>query len=159
MIIDDYSIVITLIAVALLLFFFEIFVPGGFLAIVAVVVLLAACAVAYYELGPMAAVVTFVVSLLLSLLMFILELKILSKTRFGQRFFLKSSLKETSLKPQAGPEVIGKQGRAETRLNPTGMVEVDGVRYEAFSQSGLLEKGTSIEVVNQDSFRLIVGKV
>ena len=153
------SIVVTLIAVALLLFFFEIFIPGGLLAIVALIVLLAACGFAYTEMGPMAAVVTFAVSVVLSLLMFLLELKVLSKSRFGQRLFLKSSLKETSLKPQAGEEVVGKQGRAQTRLNPTGMVEVDGVRYEAFSQSGLLEKGSTIEVVNQDSFRLIVGKV
>ncbi|AWT60734.1 MAG: hypothetical protein DF168_01953 [Candidatus Moanabacter tarae] len=153
------SIVVTLIAVALLLFFFEIFVPGGFLAIAALLVLVAACSFAYTEIGSMAAVVTFTVSVVLSLLMFLLELKILSKSTFGQRFFLKSSLKETSNKVQAGQEIIGKQGRAQTRLNPTGMVEVDGIYYEAFSQSGLLEKGVTIEVISQDNFRLIVGKI
>lgn len=153
------SIVVTLIIVALLLFFFEIFVPGGFLAIAALLVLVTACSFAYTEIGPMAAVVTFTVSVVLSLLMFLLELKILSKSTFGQRFFLKSSLKETSTKAQAGQEVIGKQGRAQTRLNPTGMVEVDGIYYEAFSQNGLLEKGVTIEVISQDNFRLIVGKI
>lgn len=153
------SLILTLIGIALVLFFFEILIPGGLLAILGVLLMFGACVVAYIEMGVMAAIITFLLSMIFALLMLILELKIIPKTRFGQRLFHKSSLQETSLKEQAGNEIIGKEGETRTRLNPTGMIVVEGVQYEAFSQSGLLDKGTPIKVVNQDSFRLIVDKV
>lgn len=152
------TLIVTLIGIALVLFLFEIFVPGGILGILGIFCMFAACWVAYKEIGPVAATITFLVALVISLGMFILELKVISKTRFGQRFFHKTSLQESSLKPQAGDEVIGKVGETSTRMNPTGMVVIDGVRYEASSRTGLLDKGVSVKVVNVDNFRIIVEK-
>ena len=152
------TLIVTLIGIALVLFLFEIFVPGGILGILGILCMLAACWVAYKEIGSVAATITFLVALVISLGMFILELKVISKTRFGQSFFHKTSLQETSLKPQAGAEVIGKVGETSTRMNPTGMVVIDGVRYEASSRTGLLDKGVSVKAVNVDNFRIIVEK-
>ena len=53
-------------------------------------------------------------------------------------------------------EIIGKEGETLTPMVPTGMVGIDGQSYEAFSQSGFMEKGESCEVIGKDNFRLIV---
>ena len=152
------TLIATLIGIALVLFLFEIFVPGGILGVMGILCMFAACWVAYTEIGPVGATITFLVALVISLGMFILELKVISKTRFGEGFFHRTSLQETSLKPQAGPEVIGKVGETSTRMNPTGMVLIDGVQYEASSRTGLLGKGVYVKVVNVDNFRMIVEK-
>jgi membrane-bound ClpP family serine protease len=43
-------------------------------------------------------------------------------------------------------------------MNPTGIVVIDGVQYEAASRTGLLGKGVSVRAVNIDNFRIIVEK-
>ncbi len=150
--------IITLLSVALLLFFFEIVVPGGILAIMGACLVLAACVITFTNYGAMPALAVFVGSLVVSLLLLYLELKILPKTKYGKRLFLLREQKTSSLSPQAGHEIIGQCGETITTMAPTGMVLIDGEKYEAFSQSGLLEKGTPVAVVKQDSFRLIVEK-
>lgn len=152
------STIITLLLLALLLFFFEIVVPGGILAIMGACLVLAACVVAFTTYGAMEALAIFVGSLIVSLLLLFIELKILPKTKYGKRLFLLREQKASSLSPQAGQEIIGQHGETITTMAPTGMVLISGEKYEAFSQSGLLEKGTPVAVVKQDSFRLIVEK-
>ena len=150
--------IITLLSVALLLFFFEIVVPGGILAIMGACLVLAACVITFTDYGAMPALAVFVGSMVVSLLLLFLELKILPKTKYGKRLFLLREQKTSSLSPQAGQEIIGQRGETITTMAPTGMVLIDGEKYEAFSQSGLLEKGTPVAVVKQDPFRLIVEK-
>ena len=52
--------------------------------------------------------------------------------------------------------VVGKICEAETTLAPSGYVSLDGRRYEAYSRSGLATKGSRLQVVAVDNFRLIV---
>jgi membrane-bound ClpP family serine protease len=54
--------------------------------------------------------------------------------------------------------VVGKVGEAATTLAPSGYVLIEGRRYEAFSQSGHMDRGTALKVVAVDNFRLIVTK-
>ena len=52
--------------------------------------------------------------------------------------------------------VLDQQGETITPLSPSGYVSLKGRRYEAFSQSGYLEKGVAVRVTGLDNFRLIV---
>jgi len=56
----------------------------------------------------------------------------------------------------AAAALVGRTARALTTLAPSGYVEIDGQRYEAFCQSGLVPAGTALEVVGRDTFRVIV---
>jgi membrane-bound serine protease (ClpP class) len=56
----------------------------------------------------------------------------------------------------AEASVVGRTARALTTLAPSGYVEIDGRRYEAFCQSGLVRAGAELQVVGLDSFRVIV---
>jgi membrane-bound ClpP family serine protease len=51
---------------------------------------------------------------------------------------------------------VGKSGRALTVLAPSGTVEVDGHRLEAFSVDGFVERGAAILVTEADAGRVTV---
>ncbi len=149
--------IVFLFALALILFFLEIFVPGGVLAILGVVMLIAACAYGYIDYGGTTAMVIFCISGTLALIMFFVEIWLIQHKRFGKFIRLDKTISGSSLEPQAkAEEIVGKKGEALTKMAPTGMILVDGKKYEAFSQSGLLEEATPVEVVRVDNFRIIV---
>jgi membrane-bound serine protease (ClpP class) len=56
----------------------------------------------------------------------------------------------------AAATLVGRSARSLTTLAPSGYVEIDGQRYEAFCQSGLVPAGQVLEVVGVDAFRVIV---
>jgi len=150
--------IVALILLALLLFFFEILIPGGILALMGCIVLAGACVVAYLDYGATGALFTVAVSTVLSIVMFWLEMKIISRTRFGQRLLLKGSIDAVSTQAQADEQIIGKSGESLTTMAPTGMIVIESKKYEAFSEDGLIAKGMPVQVVSQDNFRLIVRK-
>jgi len=82
----------------------------------------------------------------------------LPKTRFAQRFSVRSTSGETLSQQNVGPDVVGKNAEAVTTLAPSGYVSVDGHRYEAFCQSGHAVRGAQLRVTGLDNFRLIVTK-
>jgi len=51
---------------------------------------------------------------------------------------------------------VGKAGRALTVLAPSGTVEVDGQRLEAFSADGFVERGAPVLVTEADAGRVTV---
>lgn len=151
--------IITLIAIALLLYFFEIFVPGGILFVLGVVLMLAATGLGFRDYGASGAAIVFLVCAGLSVLMVFLELKYLPHLPGARKLYLASRIEGGSLKPQAeSATLVGQSGRTLTTLAPTGTVAIDGRSYEAFSQSGMLQEGTPVEVVSVDPFRIIVRK-
>ncbi len=51
---------------------------------------------------------------------------------------------------------VGKRGTAATVLRPSGAVEVDGKRYDARSERGVVEKGRPVEVVRIEGSEMVV---
>ena len=145
-------------AIALVLFFFEIIVPGGILAVIGGILMLIACVIAYTDLGPLSALITFFVALGISIGMLILEIKILPKTSLGKNFFFKTAVEGSSNIPQTEENIIGKNGESLTTMAPTGKILIEGKEYEATTNSGLFEAGTPVEVVNYDNYKVIVKK-
>jgi membrane-bound serine protease (ClpP class) len=58
--------------------------------------------------------------------------------------------------PVAEASLAGRRGVAVTTLAPTGIVECEGRRYEAFSRSGLIAAGAPVEVTAVETFRILV---
>lgn len=151
------TLIIGLLVTAFILFFFEIFLPGGVLAVIGGLVLLAACAATYTEYGVVWAVTLLIFGLIGALLMFFLEIRLISTTRFGQQFALKSTI-AAKLNPKADEALVGKEGVALTTLAPTGKVRIDAKTYVAQAEDGFLEKGHVIKVVRIETFKLIVAR-
>lgn len=63
-------------------------------------------------------------------------------------------------KVETGAEaMVGEKGRAETDLSPKGKVLVEGELWDAVSVEGNIEKGSEIEVIGLDGFKLKVKKI
>jgi membrane-bound serine protease (ClpP class) len=73
--------------------------------------------------------------------------------------FLNKTIKGVSNYSKASDEVVGQVGKTVTALGPTGFVLLDGVKLEAASKSGFIEKNEQVKVTGNDNFRIIVSKI
>ena len=153
------SSVISLIVAAIVLVFFEVILPGGILGTIAVLCVLLATWITAAQFGIGAAVLTFLgASIAISLLVFI-EFKVLVRTSLGRGFFLKAKVTGRSNQALGSADIVGREGLALTRLNPSGIVKIDGQSYQAQSLNGYVDSGDSIRVRSQDNFKLIIQKL
>jgi len=152
------STIITLFILGSVMIFFEIFLPGGVLGVAGGLAMVAGSVFAFLEYGIRGGTVAVAAGLALLACSLIIEFKFLPKTNFGRRLFLAKADSGSSQPPIASEEVIGRECRAETILAPTGVVLLDGKRYEAFSQGGYVDRGTTLTIKGMDNFRLIVSK-
>jgi membrane-bound serine protease (ClpP class) len=53
-------------------------------------------------------------------------------------------------------EMVGKIGRARTKMLPGGVIELAGRRYDAVSRGPAIDPGQLVEVVEVDGFRILV---
>jgi membrane-bound serine protease (ClpP class) len=150
--------IIALILAALVLVFFEVILPGGILGVLAALCILLATWLAGSQFGASGAVLTFLSAAVAVALLVYIEFKLLARTSLGGGFFLKNSVTGHSNQAPATNEVVGKEGVALTRLNPSGRVAIDGQSYEAYSQDGYIDADQPIRVAGQDNFKLIIKK-
>lgn len=152
------SLIIGLFILGILLISFELIVPGGILGVLGLVAIFGSWALAFVHLGLHGGLIAVVFGLVILGITLVIELKFLPRTKVGKRLFLNRAIEATSQKPLATADIVGKEGETLTTLVPTGVVLIDDRKYEAFSMSGMLEKGVRVKVVDYDSFRVRVKK-
>jgi len=150
--------ILGLFLLALLLASAEVLVPGGILGLFAVVALAAGAYFAAEPWGLGGAVLYFMLGGLVIVVAVYFEFRLIGKTRLRNRFVLGSTVSGRTESVHATDEIIGFEGVTLTTMAPSGMIRIGDRKYEAFSRSGLLEKGQSIRVVDRDNFRLIIEK-
>src|SRR5690625_3918739 len=150
--------IIALFIVGVLLISFELIVPGGILGLFGGLAILGSWALTFYEYEIHVGLAAVLVGLIILGGTLYVELKLLPRTRFGRRLFLSSAIDSTSQAPLATQDIIGAEGETLTALVPTGVVLIGDQKYEEFSVSGMLEKGTPVTVVDFDTFRVRVKK-
>jgi membrane-bound ClpP family serine protease len=153
------NLIALLFVLGLVFMFFEVFTPGPVFGILGALALMGGVAVAADQYGAGGALVAGVIAIAALCVTLYAELVWLPKTRFAQKFSVKST-SGTTIRQQdvdAGA-VVGKTAEAITTLAPSGYVRVDGRRYEAFCQSGHAERGAILRVTGFDNFRLLVTK-
>ncbi len=52
--------------------------------------------------------------------------------------------------------LLGKEGKAVTDLRPAGMMDMDGVRLDVVSRGDYIRSGSTVEVVEVESNRIVV---
>lgn len=149
------TLIATLFVVGVLLLGFEVFLPGGILGVIAGLAMLGGAALAFIDYGVGGGLLASAIAVVMVGGMLYFEFKILPKTAFGQRLFLRAAVDGVST-PERERDYVGSVGTTLTAMGPTGYVEIDGKRLEAFSRSGFLEADVAIKVVGTDNFRLIV---
>ncbi|MEN8662324.1 MAG: NfeD family protein [Lentimonas sp.] len=151
--------IIGLILAALVFVFFEVILPGGVLGVIAGICVIAATWLGFNEFGSLGGLGIFLGSCLAIIVMAYVEFKVLAKTKLGKAFFLENAVTGHSNGAVAEDSIIGKEGTALTRLNPSGKVAIGGQSYDAYSQDGYIDSGEFIGVVAKDNFKLIIKKL
>jgi hypothetical protein len=89
-------------------------------------------------------------------------LQIWQSTPIGRRILLDPS-EDPALQPSEVLErhkaLLGKTGTAKSLMMPSGMIEIDGERYDAVSAGMPIDPGTPIVVVHVDGINLTVRPV
>lgn len=153
------GIIVALFVLGLVLISFELIIPGGILGLLGMLSIFGSWGLSFYEFGTHGGLLAILSGLVVLGVVLGVELKLLPRTRIGRRLFLDRSVASTSQRPLATPDVVGKEGEALTALGPTGVVTVEGRNYEGFSMSGFVEKGSRLQVVDFDNFRVRVKKI
>ena len=152
------SLVATLFLVGLVLLGFEVLLPGAVLGVAAGIALLAGVVVAFVEHGAQGGWLATAIAIGAVLALLYFEFRVLPRTRLGRRMLLEKSIDGASQPPVAErpSEVVGREALALTALAPTGLVQIDGRRYEARCDSGFAEEGARLKVARVETFQLVV---
>lgn len=145
----------TLFVAGLILMAAEIILPGGIPGTIGAICLLTASANIWIENGAFWGLASIVATLFIGLALFFLEIRLMRKGPLARWFFLDQKTPPTSSQ-SAGGLALGTEGKTFTRLNPTGLVLVQGRKLEAISRDGLIEENVDIVVVSDDPFRVAV---
>jgi membrane-bound ClpP family serine protease len=149
--------ILLLFLVGLVFLAFEVFMPSSVLGMLGGAAMIWACVLAFVNYGLGGGSLAVLAGLAILGVALYIEFGLLPKTRLGRRFFLHDSIGAVSQPPLAETDaVVGRLCEAVTTLAPSGYVMLEGRRYDAFSQSGHVAKGTTLKVVAVDNFRLIV---
>ncbi len=149
--------VILLFAIGILLIAAEVIVPGGIIGTVGGLLMFSGCILAFLDFGSGGGLIAVLTAFVLGGAVLYIEFCYLPKTKWGKRAFLNAEV--TGVSAALGKEalaLVGKSAEAITLLSPSGYVQVDGHRYEAFCQSGQAPAGSLLEIIGADNFRLIV---
>ena len=152
------ALIVLLYAIGIILVLFEVIVPGGVLGVLGALCLMGGCGVAFYQFGLTGGLVGLFSALALLGLGLFIEFRLLPRTRLGRRMFLGAAVTGRSTQSPDDKNLVGRAGETVTALAPSGIVVIDGRKYEAFSQSGFVERGAHVVVRAYDNFRLIVEK-
>ena len=137
----------------------EVFVPsGGLLGIFALVCLIGGVAI-FFRHSMIAGWVGIGVALVMIPSTLAIAYKIFPKTRFGKSVTLTPSERQQG---DAIPDTIelkgllGASGMVLTALRPVGMCDFSGQRVECVAESGYVEKGSKVKVIDVESTKVTV---
>ena len=140
----------------------EIFLPtGGIFGVLAVGLLVASIVCAFQVGIVFGSIYTFFVCLLVPLFIWY-ALRLWPKTWIGRQILLTPET-DPALCPnealQALKQLVGKHGLAKSKMLLGGLIEIEGNRYSAVSDSEPIESGEPISVVRIEGTSIIVRKI
>jgi membrane-bound serine protease (ClpP class) len=90
----------------------------------------------------------------------VLALHWLPKTPFGKHILLDTPTSDEVLPDSERREklrsLLGKRGKAKSRMMPSGAVKIEGKTYDAVAEATALDEGDLVEVVEFQGNRLVV---
>lgn len=150
--------IIALFVAGVLLIAIEVVVPGAVLGIIGGICLLIGVVVSFDHFGFTGGAVATGVALAVASIALYLEFVLLPRSRLAKVFSMTATVAGQSQPAVADRAIIGRTVVAVTPLSPSGVVEWEGRRYEAFARSGHAVAGAQLEVIDLDNFRLIVSQ-
>jgi len=134
----------------------EIYLPGGFMGIVGAGIVVWATVEAYKkdtDFGTMLLITGIGGSVAASWFSF----KYLSKTKEGQKALLMEA--NIELPEDKHAELDGKEGLTLTDMHPSGIIEIEGERYDAASKGEYIEKDSKIKVISIEADNIYIREI
>lgn len=124
---------------------------GGILGVCAAVCLISAIAIAFTH-STAAGVSLTLAGLAITPLMIAMLVRLWPRTFFGRRILNDPQVnrdREETLRASEAKErsLVGHVGVAATDMLPSGLIKIDGKRYDAVSTGVAIDRGTAVEVV------------
>ena len=150
---------IGLTAIGLTLIAVDFYLPGFVLGSIGIVLMLVAVALCFKQYGLNWAAATFLGEAALSLGVGYVAIKLVPQTAAGKKMIL--SHEQTDMRAGAthAPELVGREGVAQTLLRPSGTALLDGKRLDVVAESDMIERGSAIKVVAIEGTRIVVRKI
>lgn len=157
-----YLWLILLLALAILFAGMEVIVPSG--GILAVLALLAVAGSVYFafQIGTVFGIIYFVLIVIFGTLAVRWMIKWFPKSKVGKMFILDPE-DDPALAPDEEleklKELLNKPGIVRSRMMPSGIVEIDARKYDAFSEGEPLDPGEEVVVVDVQGILITVRKL
>lgn len=154
-----WSIVLLLLGVLLVVL--EVFLPsGGVLSILAALAVVAAICVAFTG-GMVQGASVLLISTLLVPMVIVLAVRWWPQTPLGRLILIARPESDRDVLPDSPSYrerelLVGKFGRAKTKMLPSGAIVVDGKTYDAVSVGMAIEPGQPVKIVALRTQRIVV---
>jgi membrane-bound ClpP family serine protease len=150
-----------LLLVGLVLIMIEVFLPsGGILGVLSFTAVVSAIALAFFQGGALPGLLFLLAALIAVPTILAVAFQWLPDTAVGKRLLATVPSAEEVLpdddERRALRELIGKTGRAQTSMLPSGAVEIDGRTIDAVSDGMPIEPGQPVRVVDVHGTRVTV---
>lgn len=153
-----------LMLLAAVFFLLEFMVPSaGLLGIGAAMAAVAALFLAYTESISTGFAMTGIAALGVPVI-FLTAIRVWPHTPIGRRILNLPPIDESAagdsgnVRDNPYRDLIGKVGRARTNLLPSGLIEIDGRRYDAVAMGTVIDRDDAIEVINVEAGKIRVRK-
>lgn len=137
----------------------EVFVPsGGIISIFALGCLIGGVAI-FFNHSRTAGIIGIVVGAVMIPLVLVVAYKLFPKTRFGKSVTLTPPERQQGdAIPDTAEliEMLGAVGEVLSPLRPVGMCDFDGRRVECVAESGYVDKGKKVKIIDVEHRRLTV---
>lgn len=149
-----------LLLLGLVLVVLEVFIPsGGALGVMAALAILGAVGVAFLGGLQSGAIVLGVTALAVPAVL-LLAVKYWPHSPLGRLILIKLPKSDREILPldERGDlkQLVGKLGRARSKMLPSGIVSIDGRSYDAVSQGTPIDPGETVKVVAVRNNRIVV---
>ncbi len=136
----------------------ELVLPGAILGIGGVLCLIAAVVLTFVDYGPMAGMIAVGALLVFGFFSFGLWMRFFHRLPFARNLILEKSISDPSKKAGGNP-LLGQEGLALTPISPSGFVDLSGEKRDVISESGRIEKGARVRVVDVRGPSLFVEEI
>jgi len=137
----------------------EVFVPSGGLISIFALACLVGGVLIFFRHSTIAGWIGLIIALIMIPSVLVFAYKIFPKTRFGRNVLLAPPERQQG---DAIPDssnlrrMLGAEGIVLTPLRPVGMCDFSGQRLECVAESGYVDKGKKVKVIDVESTQLTV---
>lgn len=132
---------------------FEVFIPGfGVPGIAGIILTFIGLSLSMEDIYI--GLISVSISIIIGTILLLIIIKKGYKSKVLQKIVLKEDISSSSNPNEK--DILNKVGYTQTPLRPSGTISVDDKNYDAITEGEFIEKGTRVEVIKVEGFKIIV---